>query len=274
MLQCHPHPNEFVDTTRKGRRGRHCAFFMGLQRTEGMLKQFDIRATVDEFRQSVGMYMMWKPGMKLYVSHVRRKQIPAYVFSNGLRPAPIKRRRESLVEEIKPSERIGLGQGDSPPSGERPSPLPIAGAVREVVVLGVRTASAEEAAFNAVTSGPVGEYVPDEEEELDGLDEAGEVAAAVLIGSGSLEAFVDGEPSGMDLEETGVGRGMPDGSPSLSRPSASSLQNGNLDELEVSQSDLYIFLRLLVEYVMVVPIYDMCATHWFAITCTFWFSCL
>lgn len=57
---------------------------MGLQRKQGVSiqegQQFDIRGTVDEFRHSVNMYMFWKPGMEIYVSHVRRKQIPSYVF--------------------------------------------------------------------------------------------------------------------------------------------------------------------------------------------------
>lgn len=86
MLQCHPHPCEFVDPERKA----HCAFFMGLQRKQGIPQQegqqFDIRSTVDEFRHSVNMYMMWKPGMEIHVSHVRRKQIPVYVFPGGVRP--------------------------------------------------------------------------------------------------------------------------------------------------------------------------------------------
>ncbi|XP_062154391.1 nuclear poly(A) polymerase 4-like isoform X2 [Alnus glutinosa] len=83
-LQCHPYPHEYVDTSKQC---SHCAFFMGLQRKQGEIiqegQQFDIRATVDEFRQSVNMYMFWKPGMEIYVSHVRRKQIPSYVFPDG-----------------------------------------------------------------------------------------------------------------------------------------------------------------------------------------------
>ncbi|XP_031481457.1 nuclear poly(A) polymerase 4-like isoform X2 [Nymphaea colorata] len=86
MLQCHPYPNEYVD---KSKQCSHCAFFMGLQRTQGVQvqegQQFDIRGTVDEFRHSVNMYMFWKPGMEIYVSHVRRKQIPSYVFPEGYR---------------------------------------------------------------------------------------------------------------------------------------------------------------------------------------------
>ena len=60
---------------------------MGLQRKQGEIvqegQQFDIRGSVDEFRHSIGMYMFWKPGMEIYVSHVRRKQLPAYVFPDG-----------------------------------------------------------------------------------------------------------------------------------------------------------------------------------------------
>ncbi|KAK6236790.1 hypothetical protein SCA6_012127 [Theobroma cacao] len=84
MLQCHPYPNEYVDTSKQF---PHCAFFMGLQRKEGVSgqegQQFDIRGTVDEFRQEISMYMYWKPGMDIYVSHVRRRQLPAFVFPDG-----------------------------------------------------------------------------------------------------------------------------------------------------------------------------------------------
>ncbi|GLJ30501.1 hypothetical protein SUGI_0603650 [Cryptomeria japonica] len=86
MLQCHPYPCEYVDPSKSC---YHCAFFMGLQRKQGVPiqegQQFDIRLTVDEFKQSVGMYIFWKPGMDIYVSHVRRKQIPSYVFPGGVR---------------------------------------------------------------------------------------------------------------------------------------------------------------------------------------------
>ncbi|KAF8097024.1 hypothetical protein N665_0296s0007 [Sinapis alba] len=90
MLMCHPQPNEYVDTSREF---LHCAFFMGLQRAEGVggqeCQQFDIRGTVDEFRQEVNMYMFWKPGMDVYVSHVRRRQLPSFVFPVGYRrPRP------------------------------------------------------------------------------------------------------------------------------------------------------------------------------------------
>ncbi|XP_074561016.1 nuclear poly(A) polymerase 4-like isoform X2 [Curcuma longa] len=90
MLQCHPYPNEYVDPSKQC---PHCAFFMGLQRKQGVNiqegQQFDIRSTVDEFRHEVNMYMFWQDGMEVYVSHVRRKQVPSYVFPHGYkRPCP------------------------------------------------------------------------------------------------------------------------------------------------------------------------------------------
>jgi poly(A) polymerase len=96
MLMCHPQPNEYVDTARQF---LHCAFFMGLQRAEGVggqeCQQFDIRGTVDEFRQEVNMYMFWKPGMDVFVSHVRRRQLPPFVFPNGYR-RPRQSRHQNL----------------------------------------------------------------------------------------------------------------------------------------------------------------------------------
>ncbi|XAR70830.1 Polynucleotide adenylyltransferase [Bertholletia excelsa] len=116
MLQCHPYPNEYVDTSKPC---PHCAFFMGLQRKQGVKveegQQFDIRGTVDEFKQEVNMYMFWKPGMDIYVSHVRRKQIPAYVFPDGY-----KRSRSSRHTSV---HSEGTSQEDAegcrPPSAEK-----------------------------------------------------------------------------------------------------------------------------------------------------------
>lgn len=85
-LQCHPYPHEYVDTSKQC---AHTAFFMGLQRKQGEKieegQQFDIRGTVDEFRHTVKMYMFWKLGMEIFVSHVRRRQIPSYVLPEGYR---------------------------------------------------------------------------------------------------------------------------------------------------------------------------------------------
>ncbi|KAH0989869.1 hypothetical protein GBA52_001352 [Prunus armeniaca] len=113
MLQCHPYPKEYVDTSKPC---PHCAFFMGLQRKEGVRgqegQQFDIRGTVDEFRQEINMYMFWKPGMDIYVCHVRRKQLPPFVFPDGYkRPRPL--RHASQQDEINDEDAVGSGSGSA-----------------------------------------------------------------------------------------------------------------------------------------------------------------
>lgn len=50
-------------------------------------KKFDIRATVEEFKGNVGSYVSWKPGMDISVTHIKRRDIPAFVFPGGVRPA-------------------------------------------------------------------------------------------------------------------------------------------------------------------------------------------
>ncbi|XP_021847740.1 LOW QUALITY PROTEIN: nuclear poly(A) polymerase 4-like [Spinacia oleracea] len=114
MLQCHPYPYEFVDTSKQC---GHCAFFLGLQRKQGEKvkegQQFDIRGTVDEFRQEVNMYMYWKPGMDIYVSHVRRKQLPPYVFPEGY-----KRPRRHMSHQVE--KMCGDAEGDTAVSADRP----------------------------------------------------------------------------------------------------------------------------------------------------------
>ncbi|GLT60385.1 hypothetical protein SLA2020_331530 [Shorea laevis] len=87
MLQCHPHPRDFQDKSRPF----HCSYFMGLQRKQGVPvnegEQFDIRLTVDEFKHSVNSYSSWKHGMEINVTHVKRKNIPTFVFPGGVRPS-------------------------------------------------------------------------------------------------------------------------------------------------------------------------------------------
>ncbi|CAN1296601.1 Nuclear poly(A) polymerase 1 [Linum perenne] len=86
MLQCHPHPGEFSDKSKP----LHNCYFMGLQRKQGVPvnegEQFDIRATVEDFKRTVNMYTMWKPGMEIQVTHVKRRSIPSFVFPGGVRP--------------------------------------------------------------------------------------------------------------------------------------------------------------------------------------------
>uniref|UniRef100_A0ACD5ZMM0 Uncharacterized protein n=3 Tax=Avena sativa TaxID=4498 RepID=A0ACD5ZMM0_AVESA len=89
MLQCHPYPCEYANPSVQC---AHCSFFMGLSRKEGVKihgQKFDIRGTVDEFMHEIGMYTLWKSGMDLAVTHVRKKQIPYYVFEQGYKkPCP------------------------------------------------------------------------------------------------------------------------------------------------------------------------------------------
>jgi poly(A) polymerase len=116
MLQCHPYPYEYADPSRQC---AHCAFFMGLSRKEGVKiqegQQFDIRGTVDEFRHEINMYMFWKPGMELAVSHVRRKQIPPYVFPEGYkRPRPqrhVNHQQQSDKNDIENGTMAGSPDG-------------------------------------------------------------------------------------------------------------------------------------------------------------------
>lgn len=133
MLQCHPYPTEYVDNSKQC---PHCAFFMGLQRKQGVPiqegQQFDIRGTVDEFRQSVGMYMFWKPGMDIYVSHVRRKQIPSYVFPEGVR----------RMRSGRATNQIGK---TSPPRGRESSPKSYNGNFGDDIVEECNANSAEKA---------------------------------------------------------------------------------------------------------------------------------
>ncbi|KAJ1697304.1 hypothetical protein LUZ63_005816 [Rhynchospora breviuscula] len=86
-LQVHPYPGYFCDY-----RPNCCSFFMGLQRKQGSEQHgeggqlFDMLAPVEEFKQMVHMNTMWKAGMEIRISHVKRKDIPGFVFPDGERP--------------------------------------------------------------------------------------------------------------------------------------------------------------------------------------------
>ncbi|KAG0498349.1 hypothetical protein HPP92_003040 [Vanilla planifolia] len=125
MLQCHPHPNNFSDKSRSC----HCCYFMGLQRKQGVPahegEQFDIRATVEEFKQSVNMYTLWKMGMEIQVSHIKRRSIPLFVFPGGIRPSRPQRsvagaeghvfskaKVSNVVQASKPCEATNGRNGD------------------------------------------------------------------------------------------------------------------------------------------------------------------
>ncbi|KAK4423517.1 Nuclear poly(A) polymerase 1 [Sesamum alatum] len=88
VLQCHPHPGEFSDKSKPF----HHSYFMGLRRKQGSNpqegEQFDIRMTVEDFKRDVYAYSFWKPTMWIHVCHVKRKDIPNFVFPGGVRPPP------------------------------------------------------------------------------------------------------------------------------------------------------------------------------------------
>ncbi|KAK6146835.1 hypothetical protein DH2020_020704 [Rehmannia glutinosa] len=88
VLQCHPHPGEFSDKSKPF----HHSYFMGLRRKQGANpqegEQFDIRMTVEDFKRDVYAYSFWKPTMWIQVCHVRRKDLPNFVFPGGVRPSP------------------------------------------------------------------------------------------------------------------------------------------------------------------------------------------
>lgn len=64
---------------------------MGLRRKQGSnpqeSEQFDIRRTVDDFKRDVYAYSFLSHSMWIHVLHVRRKDIPNFVFPGGVRPA-------------------------------------------------------------------------------------------------------------------------------------------------------------------------------------------
>lgn len=151
-LLCHPYPHDYVDSSKCYAK---CAIFMGLQcRKEGAeetFQQFDLRATIEEFKQFILMYSYWKPGMDLFVSHFPRRRLPAYVFPEGyvrarssrlsnewlvgtsdcgrsevngesLRDARLKRKHYSDAEQtLHPSKRQSL-ESPSPQHRESSSP--------------------------------------------------------------------------------------------------------------------------------------------------------
>ncbi|KAG1334839.1 nuclear poly(A) polymerase 1 [Cocos nucifera] len=112
----------------------HCCYFMGLQRKQGVPvnegEQFDIRVTVEEFKHSVGMYTLWKPGMEIQVSHIKRRNVPIFVFPGGTRPSrPLKAasseghtisktKSSSSVQAGKPSDTLSGSYDTAPPMAD------------------------------------------------------------------------------------------------------------------------------------------------------------
>ncbi|KAJ8476099.1 hypothetical protein OPV22_019826 [Ensete ventricosum] len=113
MLQCHPCPREFSDKSRPF----HCCYFMGLQRMQEAQvlesERFDIRATVEEFKRSVNMYTLWKPGMEIQVSHVKCRNVPSFVFPGGVtssHPSKAARLESPAASGSKPSNVVHAGK--------------------------------------------------------------------------------------------------------------------------------------------------------------------
>ncbi|KAG2647282.1 hypothetical protein PVAP13_2KG580200 [Panicum virgatum] len=87
MILAHPYPRDFSDKSRP----LHCFYFMGLWRKQMAqaqeAEQFDIRGIVNEFKSNICAYQHWKEGMDIEVSHVKRRDIPLFVFPGGVRPS-------------------------------------------------------------------------------------------------------------------------------------------------------------------------------------------
>ncbi|XP_045792676.1 nuclear poly(A) polymerase 1-like [Trifolium pratense] len=111
MLQCHPHPGEFSDKSRSF----HQCYFMGLQRKQGVPvnegEQFDIRLTVEDWKNSVNAYTSWKPGMEIHVSHVKRRNIPNFIFPGGIRPKATGENKQSSKLRVSGQSQPEKSQG-------------------------------------------------------------------------------------------------------------------------------------------------------------------
>jgi poly(A) polymerase len=87
MILAHPYPKDFSDKSRP----LHIFYFMGLWRKQTTqaqeTEQFDIRGIVNEFKNTICAYQHRKEGMDIEVSHVKRKEIPLFVFPGGVRPS-------------------------------------------------------------------------------------------------------------------------------------------------------------------------------------------
>ncbi|CAN6374025.1 unnamed protein product [Urochloa humidicola] len=85
-ILAHTYPRDFSDKSRP----LHSFYFMGLWRKQTAqsqeAEQFDIRGIVNEFKSNICAYQHWKEGMDIEVSHVKRREIPLFVFPGGVRP--------------------------------------------------------------------------------------------------------------------------------------------------------------------------------------------
>ncbi|KAL0463527.1 UNVERIFIED_CONTAM: Nuclear poly(A) polymerase 1 [Sesamum latifolium] len=108
LVQCHPYPGDFSD---KSKPFRH-SYFMGLRRKQGtgpqQGKQFDVTRTVEEFTYDVYAYSSWKPTMWINVCHVKRNDIPNFVFlvESGPHPAKKPSAKRSLASAFPETETV------------------------------------------------------------------------------------------------------------------------------------------------------------------------
>lgn len=100
---------------------------MGLQRKQGVPvkdgEQFDLSKAVDDFKLAVYQYTLREIGMEIRVSHVKRREIPNFVFPGGVRPSrPSKvswvRRRRSEPEVAGNAQPDRLGEDKTVSDGE------------------------------------------------------------------------------------------------------------------------------------------------------------
>ncbi|CAM0876108.1 unnamed protein product [Alopecurus aequalis] len=114
MLLAHPHPRDFSD----GSRPLHRFYFMGLWRKQTAqpqeAEQFDIRGIVNEFKISVLAYLQRREGMDIEVSHVKRKDIPLFVFPGGVRPPRSSRTAGKNTRPVSRNDVTANGQVGNP----------------------------------------------------------------------------------------------------------------------------------------------------------------
>ncbi|OAY75465.1 Nuclear poly(A) polymerase 1, partial [Ananas comosus] len=117
MLQCHLHPGDFSDRSKSF----HCCFFMGLRKKQDAPtregEQFDIRATVEEFKLVISMYSLWKPRMEIQAPHIKRQNVPSFVFPNGIRPLRPPPKADKETSGMKKPASESPPVGDEGPSG-------------------------------------------------------------------------------------------------------------------------------------------------------------
>eukprot|EP00270_Netrium_digitus_P006683 TRINITY_DN1930_c0_g1_i1.p1 TRINITY_DN1930_c0_g1~~TRINITY_DN1930_c0_g1_i1.p1 ORF type:complete len:708 (+),score=105.13 TRINITY_DN1930_c0_g1_i1:46-2169(+) len=176
LLQCHPYPMDFT-VSEPGQTVLHVAFFMGLQRKKDVPQQenvqFDISQTVEEFKLNVNNYALWKPGMEILVSHVKRKQLPSYVFPGGVRPRPKPGGRQSAAQKV-----AGATMGSGSDDGEETSKHP----KRAGALLDGMDRSAKKIQFTSAVPAIIN----------------GQLSAGKVMGIGQESAPAGGEDSGID----------------------------------------------------------------------------